>query len=201
VSNSFALDDSDLQYNSISLGCSSSSVEGYSQKVNQLSVGGTYLLNDNIYLGGGLSSATFSRPKVTQVNYAGVDIFVGYRIGISRTTDITLSADYSSTDITEAGYSGITQNAVSAGLGLRSLVSPNIELGTGVSLVNYQNESTTSSVALSSGTATQFSAGIKYFLSKEFALRGAYGYSSSNSSNGKTYTSNSVGITGLYYFQ
>ena len=81
------------------------------------------------------------------------------------------------------------------------MVSPSVELGTGVSFTNYQNETTNSSVVLTSGNATQFSAGLKYFISKEFAVRGAYSYTSSNSSVGTTYTSNSVGIVAQYYFQ
>ncbi len=201
MTNSFALDDSDLQYNSIGLGFSSSSVGGYTQKINSTGLSGSYLINDNIYIGGGVNNATFSPPGVTQVKYSGADFGIGYRYGISRTTDLTTVVDYSSTDITEAGYTGVTQNGKSVTFGIRSMVMPNVELGGGLGFENYQNETTNTNVALTSGTATQLYAGVKLFISKEFAVRGTYGYSSSNSSTGKTYTSNSVGLSATYYFQ
>ena len=201
MTNSFALDDSDLQYNSIGLGFSSSSVAGYSQKINSTGLSGTYLINDSIFIGGGVNNATFSPPGVTQVKYSGADFDIGYRYGISRTTDLTTSVDYSSTDITEAGYTGVTQNGASVNFGIRSLVMPNVELGGGLSFENYQNQITNSNLALTSGTATQLTVGVRLFITKEFAVRGAYGYSSSNNSNGKTNTSNSVGLSAAYYFQ
>jgi hypothetical protein len=201
MTNSFALDDSDLQYNSIGLGFSSQSVGGYTQKISSTGLSGSYLINDSIYIGGGVNNATFSPPGVTQVKYNGADIGIGYRYGISRTTDLTTSVDYSSTNITEAGYNGVTQNGTFVNFGIRSLVMPNVELGGGLSFGNYQNQTTNSNVALTSGTATQLSAGVRLFISKEFAVKGAYGYSSSNSSNGKTYTSNSVALSVAYYFQ
>ena len=201
MSTSFALDDSDLQYNSIALGYNSSSVPGYSQKINGTGVSGSYLVNNNVFIGGGINDATFSPPGYTQVKYSTVDLGVGYRYGISRTTDLTTTVDYSSTDITEAGYIGVTQYGKTIGFGIRSLVAPNVELGGYVNFENYQNQTTNSNIALTSGTATQIGTGIRFFISNEFAVRAAYGYSSSNSSNGKTYTSNSIGISAAYFFQ
>ena len=201
MTNSFALDDSDLQYNSIGLGFSSSSVTGYTQKINSTGLSGTFLINDNVFIGGGVSNATFSPPGVTQVKYSGADFNIGYRYGISRATDLTTSVDYASTNITEAGYTGVTQNSSSANFGVRSLVMPNVEIGGGIGFANYQNQTTISNVALTSGTATQISAGVRFFISKEFAVKAAYGSSTSNSSTGRTSTSNSVGISAVYFFQ
>jgi len=201
MSSTYALDDSDLQYNSIGLGFSSSSVSGYSQKINGSTLSGTYLVNDSLYLFGSGNSATFSPPGVTQVKYSGADAGIGYRYGLSRTTDLVTSVDYSSTNITEAGYVGITQNGASVNFGVRSLVAQNVELSAGIGFENYQNQTTNSSVALTSGTATQLSTGVRFFVSKEFALKAAYSYSSSNSSTGKTYTSNGIGASVAYFFQ
>jgi len=201
MSNSFALDDSDLQYNGIAIGYSSASVGGYSQKINGTGVSGSYLVNNNVFIGGGVNNATFSPPGVTQVKYSGADLGVGYRFGISRTTDLTTTVDYSATDVTEAGYIGITQYGKTVGFGIRSLVAPNVEIGGNLNFENYQNQTTNSSIALTTGTATQIATGIRFFISNEFAVRAAYGYSSSNSSNGKTYTSNSFGLSATYFFQ
>ena len=201
MSSTYALDDSDLQYNSIGLGFSSNSVSGYSQKMNGTGISGSYLISDNIFVGGGVNNATFSPPGVTQVKYSGADAGIGYRYGLSRTTDFTTIVDYSSTNVTEAGYVGITQNGASVNFGLRSLVTQNVELAAGIGFENYQNQTTNSSVALTSGTATQLSTGVRFFVSKEFALKAAYSYSSSNSSTGKTYTSNGIGASVAYFFQ
>jgi len=193
--------DSDLQYNSLSIGFESSSVSGYSQRENAFSIGGSMLLADHFILSGSVGDSTFSPPGVTKVTTSGGDVGLAYRHAVSKSTDVSFGIDFSSTDIAEAGYNGVTQNSHSFDFGLRSLLTPQIEVDAGIGFANYQNETTNSQVALNSGNATIYSTGLRFHLNNEFVIRGGYGYQSYNTSNGKTGNSNSYAVTLGYYFQ
>ena len=193
--------DSDLKYDSVSTGYSSSSITGYSARQNFMSVSGNYLYNGNYIIGADYGTGSFAPAGYTQVNYSSGGISLGYRIGISRSTDVVLGSHVYSTDITQSGYIGVTQTGYSYSVGVRTLLNPKFEFDASLASTSYQNATTTSSIALMNGVATSVGAGLKFHISDEWAIRGGYGYQSYKTSSSATGTSNNYNINLNYYFK
>ena len=193
--------DSDLKYDSVSTGYSSSSVSGYSARQNWMSVSGSYLYDGNYLLGVDYGTGAFSPAGYTQVNYSSGGVSLGYRIGVSRSTDVVLGTHVYSTDITQSGYTGVTQTGFSYSAGIRTLLNPKFEFDSSLTSTSYQNATTTSSIALMNGTATSVAAGLKFHINDEWAIRGGYGYQSYKTSTAATGTSNSYSFNLTYYLK
>lgn len=134
------------QWNQVSFGAVSADIDGLDDKLTGVALSGSFLLNDNIFIGGRAESTdTDIRVNGQNVN-AEVNrshIGIGYRHAVSDVTDVygKVSAENYEVKATLRNTS-VSQDASggSLELGLRSLVTENVELGAAASFIRLSDD-------------------------------------------------------------
>lgn len=119
------------------------------------------LVSESIFVLG--SYASTSRTADGEKTTLGQSqIGLGYRFGLSESTDLNLVGSYSSTPITGGSITGYM-----VGVGVRSLVSPDVEADI-AAIYSTSKDSSTDPTTTSSGSG--FDAGLKFKLSNNLFI-------------------------------
>ena len=146
------VDYNELALNYISTDVSSNTLSGYG-------LNASYLLTENIFIGGGYVSIKNSSLTVTSTSGT-----LGYRMPLAATVDGFVSVGYAYG--TAKTTSSTNSDSYPLALGIRAAVTPDIDLRASV---NYTEES--------SDPKSGFAASIKYKINGSMFVNGSYAYS------------------------
>jgi Outer membrane protein beta-barrel domain len=126
-------------------------------------IGGSFALTDEFHLFGSYSTANLD----FDVDYTQFDLGFGFNAPISDTIDVVATLSYVDVEVGASGFGSADDNGYGVGVGLRGLVSPQLELFGGVEYVDLND----------SGSDTSLGAGLRYNFNEIFSmgLSGAWG--------------------------
>lgn len=153
-----------LNYNEIGLGISAVQTRGADhQTFHGTGLNGRYLLNDTWFVTGALDRVSNKTDAVAHKDVhqsAGV----GARYGLSANTDLVATLEYTRTNETVSNKSRTYTYENAYGVGIRSLVTSDVELSASVN--SHQPKE--------GGSYVYYNTGVGLHLSKEWVLRGSY---------------------------
>ena len=152
--------DTGLDYNEA--GLSYLSTEVSSSTLTGYSFNATYLLTENIFIGGGYT--TVDKDSTTIATTQGS---IGYRMPLGPTLDGFVSVGYAYGKVTDSDG----ENMYPMALGIRASLTPEIDVRASV---NYTE---------ATDAQTGFSAGIKYKFNNNMYVNGGYLYSKGDSAS------------------
>ena len=156
------LDYNELAVNYVSMEAESGTFAGYG-------LNASYLLTENIFIGGAYTSIEKSTTTI-----ATTQGLVGYRMPLAPTLDGYLTAGYAYGQVTGSDAEQMYPFA----LGIRASVTPDIDVRASV---NYTE---------ATDAQTGFSAGIKYKFNNNMFVNGVYAYAKDT----KAYTTYTLGV-------
>jgi len=139
VSSIFALAASaaEVPYNFVELGYSS--VDAGDADGDGFKIAGSYELTDDIYAFG--DYASYGLDGDADFNYFGIGL--GYKYSIQANTDITLDLAFRSAELDISGtVVDLDENGYEIGLGVRSMIQDNIEVGARIESVDIDGNET-----------------------------------------------------------
>jgi len=141
------------------------------------SIGGSFALTDQFHLFGnyGTTDLDFDIDATT------FDLGFGFNRPISNNIDFVATLSYVYVEFDAPGFGSADDNGLGAGLGLRALVNPQIELFGGVEYIDLSD----------SGSDTAVGLGARYNFNEQFAV----GFAGNWSDDASSYT-----LTGRMYF-
>lgn len=148
-----------LDYNE--LGLTYVSTEADTTTLTGYAVNATYLLSENIFIGGIYTSVEKSTTTISSTSGS-----VGYRMPLASNVDGYAAVGYASS--TAKTTSSKTTDSYPMALGVRAAVTPDIDVRASV---NYTE---------ATDAQTGFSAGIKYKFNNNMFVSGGYAYSKGN---------------------
>jgi hypothetical protein len=119
-------------------------------------IGGSFALTDEFHLFGGYSTASLDFG----VDFNQFDVGFGYNKSISEAVDVVATLAYVNVEVDVPGFGSADDNGYGIGVGLRGMVSPQVELHGGIEYIDLSD----------SGSDTGFGAGIRYNFNDQFAL-------------------------------
>jgi hypothetical protein len=167
----------DLNYTFAEVGYGRVDIDNPNVDGDGFGIGGSFAIADEFFLFGDYSMANLD----FNVDFTAFDLGVGFHTPLADAVDVvaTLSYEYQEADV--SGFGSVDDNGYGLGVGLRALVSPQVELHGGLQYVDLND----------SGSDTSFGAGFRFNINEMFAvgLEGNWG------DDIKTYT-----LTGRLYF-
>jgi hypothetical protein len=162
------------QWKQVSIGFVAADIDGVDDDLTGAAIAGSFLLNDNIFLAARAESTDTDirvngRNVNAEINRSNIGI--GYRHGVTSSTDVygKLSAENYEVKATASNISASQDaNGGSFELGLRSLVTTNVELGASATFIRLSDDG-------ESDSDTIVSAFGAYHFNDKFSL--ALGYS------------------------
>ena len=145
--------------------------------VSGLTLSGTKLINDDIFVTGGY--APLSVDEDSNVDYNLLSIGVGYRHLISETTDVFGIVSYESVEVRWPGSSA-KDSGYGLTVGARSMVTDVIEVNGSIDYVSIDGE-----------TETGFAIGALYNVTDEVAVGASYSVADNTTG---------LSLTGAYFF-
>ena len=134
----FSIQANDVPYNYAELGYSSADL-GDNIDGDGFKIAGSFGLTESIYAFG--DYASYGLPADADLGYLGIG--VGYRYEVSPNTDVNLDIAFRKVDFDIAGTANDSdENGYEIGLGIRSLVSSNVELGARIESVDIDGRDT-----------------------------------------------------------
>ena len=126
-------------------------------------LGGSYAISDEFHLFANYSMADFD----FNVDLTEFDVGIGFNTPISDGIDVVAKLAYVYAEIDASGFGSADDNGYGLGIGLRALVSPQVELHGGVTYVDLGD----------SGDDTTLDAGFRFNFNERFSLglAGAWG--------------------------
>jgi hypothetical protein len=127
---------------------------------------GTKLINPNIFVGGIYSGLSEDIGNGVDLSLNSLSLGVGMRKAVSATTDIFGAISYENAEVEFSGSSGsISDDANGYGIraGVRSMVTPMLELSADLGFVDIEDE-----------TDTSFAVGADYRVTNQFAAGGSF---------------------------
>ena len=143
-----------LDYNELAV--SYVSMESNSLTFAGYGVNATYLLTENIFIGGGYTSIEHSATTIATTQGA-----IGYRLPLAPTVDGYVSVGYAYGQVTDSD----AEHMYPMALGVRASVTPDIDVRASV---NYTE---------ATDAQTGFSAGVKYKFNNNMFVNAGYMYS------------------------
>jgi len=150
---SFSAHATNLDYNTMSVSYSTVEIDDSNLDLSGVSVSGSKLLTDNVFVGATFSSRgddvnyCYYRCDDIEVTHTQISLAAGYRHELTNSTDIYAAVGYASVDY-ELKYDGYEDNGDDSGhllnLGIRSLLTDNIEFLGSIGMVDIGDESETS---------------------------------------------------------
>lgn len=104
-----------------------------------------------MFIFGGYSDISSDRIGGFKLSTEGLTLGLGYRYGLSRQTDLNFAGAFerakAEADLAGFGSDSVTENGFSLAVGVRHLVSPQLELGVGAVYVDIGDGDDTSATA------------------------------------------------------
>jgi hypothetical protein len=119
-------------------------------------IGGSFALTDQFHLLGSYQTADFDFG----VDYNELNLGVGFNTAMTDAIDVVASLSYVNVDVSASGFGSADDNGYSVGVGLRGLVSPQVELFGGLEFVDLND----------SGNDTVFGAGFRFNINEMFSV-------------------------------
>jgi hypothetical protein len=168
-----------LPYNEFSVDYGVIKNKDNASSATQHSVGlsGRYLFDDNWFVTGSIGRAANEPSGVAYKNLQQA-IGLGARYGLDPTTDLVATVGYTNQRETWSGRPGMNSNETAYGVGIRSLVTEDVELNAAIS----------SNKPKQGGTYVAYNTGVGLHLSKVWVLRGSYSTSKFNGTTQDAYT-------------
>ena len=143
--------DTGVDYNEIGAGYTSMEID--STTYPGFGISATYLLTENFFVNGSYGSVEKSSKTIASTTGS-----IGYRMPIAANTDAVATIGYGYTTITSAGH----LDTYPMSLGIRSAVTPDIDLGADLIYVEKDN------------SESGFGASIKYKINSNLFASGIY---------------------------
>jgi hypothetical protein len=140
-------------------------------------IAGSYALTDQFFLFAGYSTADLD----FDVDATDLNVGFGFNTPITETIDVVATLSYVYVEFEQATFGSADDNGLGGSIGLRALMTPQIELFGGVEYVDLSD----------SGGDTALAAGARYNFNEKFAV----GFAGSWSDDASSYT-----LTGRMYF-
>lgn len=140
----------DLNYDYVEVGYAEVDFDDFDEDLTGFYIRGSFLLAEQIYLFGGYAdgetdsfNAFDGRGRLESTGYT---LGVGYRYGVGNQTDFTFGAAFERAEIEGKGglsfLGSDSENGYSLSVGLRHLVTPQVELGANVAYVDIGDDDT-----------------------------------------------------------
>ena len=153
-----------LNYNEIGLGFHHVQTRGGEHETyHGTGLSGRYLVNENWFITGSLDRIS-NQTNATAHKDLEQSIGVGFRYGLSATTDLLATLQYNNANETISKQSRTNHHETAYGVGIRSLVTPLIEL----------NASVNSHQPQEGGSYVSYNTGVGLHVSNTWVLRGMY---------------------------
>lgn len=152
-----------LNYNFLEVGYGEVNIDSPDVDGDALGIGGSYAMTDEFHLFAAYSMADFDFDvELTEFN-----VGVGFNTPIADNIDVVASLAYVYAEVDVPGFGSEDDNGYGLGVGLRALVSPQVELHGGVDYVDLSD----------SGSDTVLGAGFRFNFNERFAagLSGSWG--------------------------
>lgn len=132
----------DLSYNYLQVGYQKAEldVDGFDIDGDGFGIGGSFELNDNFFALVDYGTADFDFDVEASTLSAGV----GYHSGISPTTDFFVALSFVKAEVEIPGFGSVDEDGFGATIGLRGMISDQVELFGAVSYVDLGNDDNTS---------------------------------------------------------
>lgn len=111
-----------------------------------LSLFGSFLLNDNVFIAGSFSRTSDDFEEV-DFDFDQTSIAVGYRYGYSATTDFYGAVSYEDVEVkgsSRFGTASVDDDGFGLTAGVRSMLTPKFELGASLTYLNLDSDNDTS---------------------------------------------------------
>jgi opacity protein-like surface antigen len=119
-------------------------------------IAGSFALTDEFHIFGGYSTASLDFG----IDFNQLELGIGYNTPISNSVDVVATLAYVNVEVEAAGFGSEDDNGFGIGVGLRGMVSPQVELHGGIEYIDLSD----------SGSDTGFGAGIRYNFTEQFAV-------------------------------
>lgn len=141
----------DLNYNYIEADYVTVDVDDIDEDFDGWSVNGSFLLTEQVFMFGGYSDISSDSVGGFKLSTEGVTLGVGYRYELSRQTDLNFAGAFerakAKAELGGFGSESVSENGYSLAVGVRHLVSPQLELGVGAVYVDIGDDDDTSANA------------------------------------------------------
>lgn len=166
-----------FEYNFFELGYGTTEFDDINVDGDGFGLGGSYAVNNDIHVFGGYQAVGLDFGIDATTLEAGI----GYNTELSPVVDAYARLSYQYVELDAPGVSGVDDNGIGLGVGLRFAASESLELNAGINYVDLSD----------SGDDTSFSVGGLYDFSDLFAL----GLGGDWSDDASSYT-----LVGRFYF-
>ena len=168
---------SGLKYTFVEVGYGQLSFDDPDVDGDGFGIGGSYALTDQFHLFANYRTASLD----FDIDTTDMNVGFGFNSPISDTIDVVATLSYVYVEFDQATFGSADDNGLGGGIGLRALMTPQIELFGGVEYVDLSD----------SGSDTALGAGIRYNFNEKFAA----GLAGDWSDDASSYT-----LTGRMYF-
>ncbi|MDH4049689.1 MAG: porin family protein [Gammaproteobacteria bacterium] len=145
-----------LNYNFVEVGYAKVDIDSPDVDGDGFGIGGSFAISDEFHLFGNYQMADFD----FNVDLTQFDVGIGFNTPIADAIDVVASLAYVYTEVEASGFGSVDDNGFGLGVGLRALVSPQVELHGGVTYVDLSD----------SGSDTALDAGFRFNFNERFAL-------------------------------
>ena len=182
----------ELNYNAVQLGYAKTTESGQAD-LNEFDLGVSYSINKNFYIQGLFASGTqASGTPAGDVTFTGWDVGLGAHTPIGTNVDIVGIFDLVLAKA-ELGSISESGNGYAMSVGLRGEFTPQLE---GTFFGHYSSVTANSSTT----TATGVNAGLAYNFSPQIQLGVDIGSTSHSPDVGSSYSTETLGIVGRYFY-
>lgn len=161
----------DLNYDYIEAGYSAVDFDDFDEDLKMLSVAGSFLASDEIYVYGGYSDGQTDSFGGGRLGVTGFTLGLGYRFGISRQTDLNFSGAFERVRVEGKGalspLGSDSENGYSLTVGLRHLITRELELGADVTYVDVGGDDTVLTLGGLWHVSDLVAVGLRYFVGSD----------------------------------
>ena len=145
-----------FDYTYVSLGYGTTELDGVDADGDGFGIDGSVAISDNFHLFAGYSNSSFDFDVDANTLAAGI----GYNTSLTNVVDFVGRVSYQYVELDAPGLSGVDDNGIGLGVGLRYAASERLELDAGINYVDLSD----------SGDDTSFGLGGLYSFTDSFAL-------------------------------
>lgn len=162
---------SDLNYDFIEVGYAVVDFDDFNADLKSVTIGGSFLASDEIYVFGGYSDGETDRFAGGRLAVTGYTLGLGYRLGLTRQTDINFAAAFERARVEGKGaFSPLgsdSENGYSLTVGMRHLVTREFELGADVTYVDISGDDTILTIGGLWHLTDLVAVGLQYFIGSD----------------------------------
>jgi hypothetical protein len=145
-----------LNYNYVEAGYGRVDIDSPDVDGDGFVLGGSFAVSDQFHLFGSYQTADFDFG----IDFTQFDLGLGFNTPITDMVDVVATVSYEYVEVDASGFGSADDNGFGLGVGLRALVSPQVELHGGVEYVDLSD----------SGSDTALGAGFRFNFNEKFSL-------------------------------